>query len=40
MTTIACALNQEDLDSRRARWTALGSRALLEIETTGRSPSS
>jgi hypothetical protein len=36
MTVIACSLNLEELDSRRARWTALASRSLLGIETTRR----
>ena len=36
MATIACTLNHDDLSSRRARWAALASHALLEIETTRR----
>ena len=36
MTTIACTLEHDDLSSRRARWTALASHSLLDIETTRR----
>jgi hypothetical protein len=36
MTTIACSLNQDDLDSRRQRWHALAARALIARETTRR----
>jgi len=36
MTAIACTLDDHDRASRQERWLALGSRALLAAETTGR----
>jgi hypothetical protein len=36
MTTIACTLDEGDRGSRRERWLALGSCALVGIETTRR----
>jgi hypothetical protein len=36
MTPIACTLTPENLDANRNRWQALGTRALLAVDTTDR----
>jgi hypothetical protein len=36
MTTIACTLTDDDRETNRGRWHALGARALLAVDTTDR----